>query len=154
VEKYLTTIFESHGWNSLIPLSLLMHPDNDFVKALDSALPLDPDVRAATDKSCFRYCRAIGELIWPMVTTRPELAFPVVKLSQFSVGPAMIHYDAVLAIFRYLSATKHQGVTYTQVAPVDSLPSALAANQSAFPSDAANAHGITALYDVLFAWLC
>jgi hypothetical protein len=65
VGKYLTTIFESHGWNSLIPLSLPMLLNNYFVKALDSAVPLDPDVHAATDKSRFRYCGAIGELIWP-----------------------------------------------------------------------------------------
>jgi hypothetical protein len=76
-----------------------MCPDNDFVKALDSAVPLDPDVRAATDKQRFRYHGAIGELIWPMITTHPKLAFPVVKLSQFSVSHAMIHYDAILAFF-------------------------------------------------------
>jgi hypothetical protein len=80
-----------------------------------------------------------------MVTTHPELAFPVVKLSQFSVAPAMIHYDAVLAIFRYLSATKHQGIIYTRVLPVDSLPSSPPANRSAFPSDGTNDHNITAL---------
>jgi hypothetical protein len=127
-----------------------MRSNNDFVKALGSAVPLDPDVRAATDKSRFRYCGAIGKLIWPMVMTRPEVAFPVVKLSQFSVAPAMIHYESVLAIFRYLSATKHQGGTYTQGTPVDSLPSTLPANRSAFPSDGANDQDITALYDVLF----
>jgi hypothetical protein len=70
-----------------------MHPDNDFVKALYSAAPLDPDVCAATDKQRFRYRGAINELIWPMITTCPELTSPVVKLSQFSVAPAMIHYD-------------------------------------------------------------
>jgi hypothetical protein len=131
-----------------------MRPDNDFFKALDSAVHLDPDVCAATDKSHFRYLGAIGELIWPMVTTCPELAFPVVKLSQSSsVAPAMIHYDAVLAIFRYLSATKHQGIIYTRVLPVNSLPSPPPANRSAFPSDGAmNDHNITALYDVLFGY--
>jgi hypothetical protein len=65
VEPYLHMIFESHGWNNLIPLSLPMRPDNDFVKALDSTIPLDPDLRTATDKLHFRYCGAIGELIWP-----------------------------------------------------------------------------------------
>jgi hypothetical protein len=90
-----------------------MLPDNDFVKALDTAIPLDPEVCTETDRLRFRYCGVIGELIWPMVTTHPELSFPVVKLSQFSAAPAMIHYDAVLAIFRYLVATKHHGITYT-----------------------------------------
>jgi hypothetical protein len=115
VERYLNMVFESHGWNNLIPLSLPMRPYNDFFQALDSAIPLDPDVRAATDKLRFRYHGAIGELIWPMITTRLELAFPVVKLSQFSIAAAMIHYDAVLAIFRYLSVTRHHDITYTRV---------------------------------------
>jgi hypothetical protein len=93
VEKYLTWVFfEYHGWENLTPMSLPMHPDNDFVKALDTAIPLDPEVCAETDRLRFRYRGAIGELIWPMVTTCPELSFPVVKLSQFSAGaPAMIH---------------------------------------------------------------
>jgi hypothetical protein len=115
VERYLDTVFESHGLKNHIPLSLPMRPDNDFVKALDSAVPLGPNVRAASDKQRFRYRGAIGELIWPMITTRPELAFLVVKLSQFSVAPAMIHYDAILAIFRYLSVTKHHGIPYTRI---------------------------------------
>jgi hypothetical protein len=57
-------------------MSLPMCPDNDFVKALDTAIPIDPKDCAETDQLCFRYCGAIGELIW---------SFPVVKLSQFSV---------------------------------------------------------------------
>jgi hypothetical protein len=48
-----------------------MHPHNDFVKALNSAVPLAPNVCAATDMHRFRYRGAIGELIWPVITTRP-----------------------------------------------------------------------------------
>ena len=95
VERYLDTVLESHGWDNLLPLSLPMRPDNDFVKALDTAVPLEPDVRTQTDQLRFRYRGAIGELIWPMITTRPELAFPVVKLSQFSV--ALLCYIMMLS---------------------------------------------------------
>jgi hypothetical protein len=68
------------------------------------------------------------------------------------VAPAMIHYDAVLAIFRYLSATKHHGITYTRVVPINSLPSSPPPTRSAFPSDANNDHDIKALYDSLFGY--
>jgi hypothetical protein len=129
-----------------------MRPNNDFVKALDSAVPLDPHIHAATDKQCFCYRGAMGELIWPMITTCPELVFPVMKLSQFSVAPVMIHYDAILAIFRYLSVTKHHGISYTQIIPVKLLPDIMPPNQSAFPSDAPNDHHLMDLYDLLYGY--
>jgi hypothetical protein len=150
VEQYLDTVFESHGWTNLIPLSLPMCPDNDFVKTLDSTIPLDLDVCSASDKQHFRYRGAIGELIWLVITTHPELVFPVVELSEFSVAPAMILYDVILAI--YLSVTKYHGVTYTKVIFVEHLSYTMLSSQSAFPSDAPNDHQLTDLYDLLYGY--
>jgi hypothetical protein len=45
---------------------------------------------------------AIGELVLPMIKTWPEFSYPVIKLSQFAISPATIHYDAVYGIFQYL----------------------------------------------------
>jgi hypothetical protein len=42
-----------------------------------------------------------------MITTRPELPYPVVKLSQFATSPAIIRYDAVYGIFQYLPGTRY-----------------------------------------------
>jgi hypothetical protein len=53
-----------------------------------------------------------------MITTRPELSYPVVKLSQFATNPATIHYDAVFGIFQYLSGTRDYGLTYTRPKPL------------------------------------
>jgi hypothetical protein len=79
-----------------------MNPSNEFVRALDSVEPLEPSERSRLENTRFRYGAMIGELIWPMITTRPELSYPVVKLSQFATSPATIHYDAVSGIFQYL----------------------------------------------------
>jgi hypothetical protein len=49
-----------------------------------------------------------------MIATRPELSYPVVKLSQFASTPASIHYDTVFWIFQYLSGTRNDGLTYTR----------------------------------------
>jgi hypothetical protein len=95
-----------------------MNPSNEFVRALDSAEPLDPSERSRLDNTRFRYCAAIGKLIWPMITTRPELSYPVVKLIQFATSPATIHYDAVCGIFQYLSGTRIDGLTYTRPEPL------------------------------------
>jgi hypothetical protein len=57
-----------------------------------------------------------------MITTRTELSYPVVKLSQFATSPATIHYDAVYGIFQYLSGTRNDGFTYTRPDPMISGP--------------------------------
>jgi hypothetical protein len=111
-KTYLDTVFTNYGWN-LTPTSLPMNPSNEFVRALDDATPLDPVERTRADNTRFRYRAAIGELIWPMITTRPEISYPVVKLSQFSSNPAKVHYDAVYGIFQYLFGTRKDDLTYT-----------------------------------------
>jgi hypothetical protein len=113
-KTYLDTVFKNYGWTDLTPTSLPMNPSNEFVRALDSDEPLEPSERSRLDNTCFRYRAAIGELIWPMVTTRPELSYPVVKLSQFATSATNIHYDAVYGIFQYLSGTRNDGLTYTR----------------------------------------
>jgi hypothetical protein len=55
VETYLDSVLTSHGWLDLLPLSLPMRADNDYIKSLDTAIPLDSDARDQMDKDCFRY---------------------------------------------------------------------------------------------------
>jgi hypothetical protein len=64
----------------------------------------------------------------------------------------MIHYDAVLVIFRYRVATKHHGITYTRVITVNFLPSTPPPPRSTPPSDAPNNHLLQDLYDLLFGY--
>jgi hypothetical protein len=117
-KTYLDTVFNSYGWN-LTPTSLPMNPSNGCVRALDDATPLDPVERTRADNTRFRYRAAIGELIWPMITTRPEISYPVVKLSQFSSNPAKVHYDAVYGIYQYLFGKRNDGLTYTRTVTTD-----------------------------------
>jgi hypothetical protein len=70
-KTYLDTVFKNYGWKYLTPTSLPMNPSNEFVRALDSAEPLDPYECSRLDNTRFRYRAAIGELIWPMITTQP-----------------------------------------------------------------------------------
>jgi hypothetical protein len=53
-----------------------------------------------------------------MITTWPELSYPVVKMSQFTTSPTTIHYNAVYGIFQYLSGTRDDGLTYTRPEPL------------------------------------
>ena len=85
----------------------------------------DPDPKAQAllaKKMGFGYRKAIGELIWPMTTCRPDLSQGVVKCSQASAAPAEIHYNAVKSIFRYCAATISDGIYYWRMAPRMDLP--------------------------------
>ena len=67
----------------------------------------------------FNYRQAIGELIYAMVTCRPDISSPLIKLSQDSNNPAREHYVAVRDIFRYLSCTKSNGIHYCRKESAD-----------------------------------
>jgi hypothetical protein len=114
VNKYLQQVLNTHGWTKVKVKQLPLRADNDYIKLLDTATPLTLTERAATETSRFKYRSCIGELIWPMVCARPDLAFPVVKLSQFSNAPAAIHFDAVQSIFQYLAGTADYALVYTR----------------------------------------
>ena len=111
------------GWSDMNPTNLPMSPDNEHVRSLDTAvLPATTTGHDALESANFRYSGAIDELIWAMITCRPELSFPVVKLSQFSINPPLVHYLAVEKVFKFLSATLEYGLTYWQTTPHSNLP--------------------------------
>jgi hypothetical protein len=112
-KTYLDTVLKKYVWDDIVPTSLPINPSNEFVRALYSAITLESAQHYKIENGHFRYRTVIGELIWPMITTHPELSYPVVKLSQFPSSPASIHYDAVFGIFQYLSRTRNDGLTYT-----------------------------------------
>ena len=58
------------------------------------------------------YRQAIGDLIYLMVTCRPDISFPLIKLSQYNSNPAAEHYDSAKQIFRYIKATKDDGIYF------------------------------------------
>ena len=105
------------------PTHLPMPADNEYIRTLDTATAPTTETEChALEKAHFRYRGAIGELIWAMITCRPELSFPVVKLSQFSTSASALHYTAVKRVFRYLSGTIDHGLTYWRTAPHSTLP--------------------------------
>ena len=47
-----------------------------------------------------------------MLGTRPDIAYVVIKLSQFSANPSQIHLDNALYIMRYLVGTQDYKIVY------------------------------------------
>ena len=70
----------------------------------------------------FKYRKGIGELLFAAITCRPEILYAVIKLSQFSVNPAEIHYQSVKHIFRYLRDTIDYGIHYWRPSPRPDCP--------------------------------
>ena len=68
------------------------------------------------------YRQGIGELIYMMVTCRPDISFPLIKLSQYSGNPAEEHYHALKQIFKYVKATINDGIYFWRPTPHSSLP--------------------------------
>jgi hypothetical protein len=51
------------------------------------------------------YQRGIGSLMYAATSTRPDIAFPVVILSQFMQNPGRTHWEAVKDVIHYLKGT-------------------------------------------------
>ena len=63
---------------------------------MESAQPpvLEQDKQSLQIEMGLNYRQDIGELIFLMITCRPDISFPLIKLSQYSVNPAKEHYEA------------------------------------------------------------
>ena len=72
----------------------------------------------------FGYRNAIDEIMFLMVTCRPDIAYPTIKLSKFCNNPAREHYIAVTNVYWYLCETVDDGIIYWRKTPLqhESLP--------------------------------
>ncbi len=58
------------------------------------------------------YQRAVGCLMWAMVSTHPDMSFAVGKLSQHNHHPVMQRWRGAPQLFRYLNAARSYLVVY------------------------------------------
>ncbi|KAD3337350.1 hypothetical protein E3N88_32870 [Mikania micrantha] len=84
--------------------------------------PIDPTVKLLPNQgnpiSQLEYAKAIGCLIYAMVSTRPVIAFAVGKLSRYTSNPSSNHWQAVNRLFKYLKGTINYGLCYSGTPPV------------------------------------
>lgn len=92
------------------PVATPMENANHLLPATDANKFEDPSL----------YRAAIGSLMYAAIGTRPDLAFAVQKLAQFSHAPSNEHWTAVKRVFRYLKGTLDLGIVYsgTDAAPI------------------------------------
>ena len=101
-----------------------MKETSSYQKELETAEPLsESDCQSLEGTYGFTYRQAIGELIYALVTCRPDISYSVIKLGQYSANPASIHFDAVKQVYCYLHATMdHDGIIYWRKTPNGHLP--------------------------------
>jgi hypothetical protein len=58
------------------------------------------------------YRATVGSLMYLAIGTRPDIAFTVSTVTQFSAEPGKAHWEAVKRIYRYLLGTKKLALTY------------------------------------------
>ena len=75
---------------------------------LPNAEPVNEELRS-------KYQQVIGSLLYLMLGTRPDIAFAVTKMSQFSANPTREHLDKALYICRYLRGTADYKLIYGKV---------------------------------------
>jgi dUTP pyrophosphatase len=115
---YLRKIIGEHQWmindTAVSNMPTPMPDDRKYMEKLENAVaPITERDRTVLQlKMNFNYRQAIGELIYAMVTCRPDISYPLIKLSQYSQNPAEIHYNAVIDIFHYLNATIDDGLIF------------------------------------------
>lgn len=97
---YINKFFSEYGMENSHPLATPV----DGYDALTEACPSDE----RTDQ--LAYQQRIGSLMYAMTTTRPDIAFAVGKLSQFSHDPCVKHRVALDRVLRYLRGTSDLGL--------------------------------------------
>ena len=80
-------------------------------------MPLDPNVKLIKmpeDKhhNIPEYGTTIGLFMYAAIRTRPDIAFTVQTLSQFTCNPNPTHWTAIKHVFHYLNGTHDLGIIY------------------------------------------
>ena len=126
-KTYISKILKGHGWENLqhsATTTTPMRSDSKYILELETSRgPTEvQDQKTLATEMKFSYRQAIGELLFAAITCRPDVMYPVIKLSQYSNAPAKIHFVAVKNVFRYLRATIDEGLHYWRDGQRDDLP--------------------------------
>jgi len=105
--KYIEKILSRFGMASCKAIST----PYDRNLRLSSAMCPQSDAEKL-DMQRVPYAQAVGSLMYAMVCTRPDLAYPLSVVSRFMSNPGREHWKAVKRIFRYLKGTQEIGLMY------------------------------------------
>ena len=102
-KAYLQRMLDTYDGDSTKISKTPMEEGAKFTKA-----PVDYNADPHARK---RYQAQIGSLLYPMLITRPDLAFALTKLSRYSSNPLPEHERGVTRIMRYVRKTLDYAIT-------------------------------------------
>ena len=82
-------------------------------KTPTSQTALGSDPEGPPIKENWKYSSVVEILLCLSTNTRPDIAFAVGQVAQFTSNPNQIHESAVKMVIMYLSATSDQGIILT-----------------------------------------
>lgn len=115
-------------WIKTIPTSNEPHPmksDHVYTQTLEQEENQSTTIEQIAEleeEFKFKYRSVTGELVFALVTCRPDISFPVIKLCQYNACPGRLHFEAVKQILVYLRDTIDDGMYYWREYPNKSLP--------------------------------
>jgi hypothetical protein len=104
-QKYIEEILGRFGMSDTCPISTPTLANEHLIKLTSAEI----DIKA--------YQSAIGALMYPMLGTRPDLAYTVAALGQHSATPGADHQHALECTLRYLKATSDQRLVFQRGTP-------------------------------------
>ena len=89
-------------------------------KPISVPLPIGYNLRSNPDKEAnatlqSQYQSVIGSLLYIMLKTRPDIAYSIIKMLQFSANPTKEHLQKALYIVCYLSSTMDLCICYSSL---------------------------------------
>ena len=105
--EYIKQVLDRFGMLDSKPVATPLATGTQLLK---SDCPTTDEQRQAM--SSVPYQSAIGAIMYAMLGTRPDIAYAVTVLSQFSHNPGPTHWAAVKRLLRYLRGTMDFKITY------------------------------------------
>jgi histone deacetylase 1/2 len=112
-ESYVQRVLERFQMSTCSGKSTPHQPGVKLLSTSESERP-----QAEADMEDRPYRSIIGSLLYACLGTRPDIAFAVLALAQFSSLPKLAHWKAAKQVLAYLSATASHGITYIKTGSV------------------------------------
>ena len=84
--------------------------------------PDEAHQRELAKRMGFGFRNGVGEVIYAMITTRPDASYAIIRAAQHSACPHEIHYNELRHLYKYLYQTRTQGIYYWRTEPNMALP--------------------------------
>jgi len=108
---YIDSLLKKHGLQDANPVSTPLDPNIKL--DLNPNESSDPEMQGEISEGVSTgYATLIGSLMYLAIGTRPDIAYSIQCLAQFTQNPKPVHWTAVKRIFRYLKGTRTLGITY------------------------------------------